>query len=84
MIGEFIRLRRKSYLRDKPKCAVKASVNASNLERIRLARYLNSRREIAAAIQQRDPALAERTKRRWKSIHKTYRTRSKIDPKLKQ
>jgi len=66
-----------------PGCAVEATVAAGELDAARLAGYLKLQREIAAAERRRDPALAGRAKRRWKSIHKAYRARSKIDPKLK-
>jgi len=66
-----------------PGCAVEAAVTAGELDAARLAGYLKLQREIASAEHRRDPALAGRAKRRWKLIHKAYRARSKIDPKLK-
>jgi ribosome biogenesis GTPase len=67
-----------------PGCVVEAAVKAGELDAARLAGYLKLRKEIAAAERRRDPALAGRDKRRWKSIHKSMRARSKVDPKFKR
>jgi ribosome biogenesis GTPase len=65
-----------------PGCAVVAAINNGDLDDARLGSYHKLRREIAAAERRQDPRLAGRAKRRWKTIHKTFRMRKKIDPKL--
>lgn len=67
-----------------PGCAVEAAVAAGELPAERLASYHKLQREIAAIERSRDPILAERSKARWKAIHKAQRARAKIDPKLKR
>jgi ribosome biogenesis GTPase len=70
--------------RDEPGCAVAAAVEAGELDGARLASFHKLQREIAAAERRRDPTHAGRPKRRWKSINKAWRQRSKIDPKRKR
>jgi ribosome biogenesis GTPase len=65
-----------------PGCAVAAAVANGDLDAARLRSYHKLRREIAAAEQRRDPRLAGRAKRRWKTIQKAFRIRRKIDPKI--
>jgi len=64
-----------------PGCAVEAAVEVGELDGGRLASYHKLQREVAAAERRRDPTLAGRSKRRWKSISKAMRARSKDDPK---
>ncbi len=67
-----------------PGCAVVAATRAGELPAVRLESYRKLKRELAAAERARDPALASRTKARWKEIHRAMRARSKVDPKLKR
>jgi ribosome biogenesis GTPase / thiamine phosphate phosphatase len=67
-----------------PGCAVLAAVASGGLPAERLTSYRKLLKEIAAAERKRDPILAGRTKARWKEIHRSMRTRAKVDPKLKR
>jgi ribosome biogenesis GTPase / thiamine phosphate phosphatase len=67
-----------------PGCAVEAAVASGELPAERFESYRKLVREIAAADRNRDPALASRTKARWKEIHRAMRARAKVDPKLKR
>lgn len=66
---------------DEPGCAVVAAAEAGELDYARLTSYRKLQREIAAAERRRDPTLGRNSKRRWKSINKAWRARSKSDPK---
>jgi ribosome biogenesis GTPase len=67
-----------------PGCAVAAAVDSGALPAERLSSYRKLLAEIAAAERKRDPALASRTKARWKEVHRGLRARAKLDPKLKR
>jgi ribosome biogenesis GTPase / thiamine phosphate phosphatase len=67
-----------------PGCAVVAAAESGELPAERLASYRKLVREIAAAARASDPALASRTKARWKATQRAMRARSKVDPKLKR
>jgi len=82
-LGEECRFRDCQH-QGEPGCAVAAAVEAGQLDGARLASYHKLQREIAAVERRRDPAHAGRPKRRWKSISKSIRTRSKTDPKRKR
>jgi ribosome biogenesis GTPase len=66
---------------DEPGCAVTAGVAQGTLPAKRLEAYRKLVREIAAAARKHDPALAGRSKARWKVIHNAQRSRAKLDPK---
>lgn len=65
-----------------PGCAVEAAVAGGQLTPERLVSYRKQQRELAAAARARDPALASRSKERWKAIHKSMRARMRVDPKF--
>ncbi len=67
-----------------PGCAVEAAVAAGKLPTERLESHRKLVREIEARERNRDPALASRSKARWKEIHRALRARAKVDPKLKR
>jgi ribosome biogenesis GTPase len=67
-----------------PGCAVHEAVSAGEIGDDRLSSYRKLQREVAAAERLRDPTLQGRSKRRWKSIQKAMRARSKIDPKRRK
>lgn len=67
-----------------PGCAVAEAVARGELDEARLASYHKLQREVAAAERLRDPAIASQTKRRWRSIAKAMRARSKLDPKQRR
>jgi ribosome biogenesis GTPase / thiamine phosphate phosphatase len=67
-----------------PGCAVAQAVADGKLGGDRLASFEKLRREQAFLERQRDPRTQDRTKRRWKSIHKGIRARRKVDPKLRE
>jgi ribosome biogenesis GTPase len=67
-----------------PGCAVESALEAGTLDDERLAAYRKLRREIEAAERRSDPVHAERPKRRWKSIAKAIRERTKVDPKFRE
>ena len=66
-----------------PGCAVAAAVEAGALPPDRLASFEKLRREDAFLQRQRDPRLQDRSKRRWKEVHKAQRARRRVDPKLR-
>jgi ribosome biogenesis GTPase / thiamine phosphate phosphatase len=66
-----------------PGCAVAEAVAEGSVPPERLASLEKLRREQAFFQRQQDPHNADRTKRRWKSIHKDIRARRKVDPKLR-
>jgi ribosome biogenesis GTPase len=69
---------------NEPGCAVLGAVETGELPAERLASYRKLLAEIAAAERKRDPALASRSKARWKAIHKAQRQRAKLDPKQRR
>jgi ribosome biogenesis GTPase len=66
-----------------PGCAVAEAVEQGTLAGDRLASFEKLRREDAFLQRQRDPRLQDRTKRRWKAVHKAHRARRRVDPKLR-
>ena len=66
-----------------PGCAVLAAVDTGDLDARRFESYQKLQREIAAAERRRDPAQAQNTKRRWKSISKAIRQHYRSNPKRK-
>jgi ribosome biogenesis GTPase len=67
-----------------PGCAVLAAVETGGLDAGRFKSYQKLQREIAAAERRRDPAQAQNTKRRWKSISKAIRQHYRSNPKRKR
>jgi ribosome biogenesis GTPase / thiamine phosphate phosphatase len=65
-----------------PGCAVTAAVALGDLPGKRLESFEKLRREEAFLQRQLDPRTQDRTKQRWKAIHKGIRARRKVDPKL--
>jgi len=66
---------------EEPGCAVRHAIESGALEAERLESYHKLQREIAAAERLGDPAYAGRSKKHLKSLSKTIRTYSKMDPK---
>jgi ribosome biogenesis GTPase len=66
-----------------PGCAVAAALADGTLTSDRLASFEKLRKEQAFLQRQRDPRNQDRTKQRWKTIHKGQRARRKVDPKLR-
>ena len=66
-----------------PGCAVAEAVAEGAVPPERLASLEKLRKEEAFLQRQQDWRSADRTKRRWKSIHKDIRARRKVDPKLR-
>lgn len=64
-----------------PGCAVADAIAAGRLDGARLASFHKLQREVAAAERRSDPTHAGRPKRRWKSINKAWRQRTRVDPK---
>lgn len=64
-----------------PGCAVAGAIDSGELEPVRLQSYHKLQREIAAMERLQDPACSGRSKKHWKSLSKTIRAFSKIDPK---
>jgi ribosome biogenesis GTPase len=67
-----------------PGCAVAEALAKGTLPEERLASFEKLRREEAFLQRQLDPHQQDRTKRRWKTIHKNVRARRKVDPKLRE
>jgi ribosome biogenesis GTPase / thiamine phosphate phosphatase len=67
-----------------PGCAVATALDAGELDASRRDGLHKLEREIAAAERRRDPALAREERARWKTINRSLRTRSRVDPKLKR
>lgn len=65
-----------------PGCAVAEALADGRLSPERLASHDKLLREEAFVARQQDPALAGRSKKRWKQIHVALRSRRKVDPKL--
>jgi ribosome biogenesis GTPase len=68
--------------RGEPGCAIEAAIDAGELDPARRDGLHKLERELAAAERRRDPALAREERARWKTINKSLRARTKIDPKL--
>jgi ribosome biogenesis GTPase len=68
---------------DEPGCAVTAAVSEGTLPAVRLASFEKLRQEKAFLERQKDPRTQDRSKQRWKTIHKGIRARRKVDPKLR-
>lgn len=68
---------------DEPGCAVAEALAQGRLDPGRMASFEKLRREEAFQQRQSDPHLQDRTKRRWKAIHKGLRARQKVDPKMR-
>jgi ribosome biogenesis GTPase len=66
-----------------PGCAVAVAIEARTLAPDRLASFEKLRKEQAHLQRQREPRSQDRTKQRWKAIHKGQRARRKVDPKLR-
>lgn len=64
-----------------PGCAVRAAVEAGELDRGRLARYLRLQRELAAEAERSAAAPARNGKRRWKQVHQGKRARQGFERK---
>lgn len=60
-----------------PGCAVLAATEAGELSPERLTSYRKLKREVRAAQARQDPLLGANVKRRWKSINKAMRRRSR-------
>ncbi|HEY6725727.1 MAG TPA: ribosome small subunit-dependent GTPase A [Polyangiaceae bacterium] len=60
-----------------PGCAVLAAAETGELSPERLTSYHKLKREVRAAQARQDPVLAANVKRRWKSINKAMRRRSR-------
>ena len=70
--------------RGEPGCAVAGALAEGAISGQRLDSFEKLRREEAFLERQRDPRTQDRTKRRWKAIHKGMRARRKVDPKLRE
>jgi ribosome biogenesis GTPase / thiamine phosphate phosphatase len=64
-----------------PGCAVEAAIDDGDLDPARVDAFHKLEREVEAAERRRDPALAARTKQRWKAVNMAQRARYKHDPK---
>jgi ribosome biogenesis GTPase len=87
-IGEIEGLAQGCRFRDclhqgEPGCAVAEAVAQGELAGDRLASFEKLQKEEAFLERQRDPRSQDRTKQRWKSIHKAQRARRQVDPKLR-
>jgi len=60
-----------------PGCAVQAATQTGELPLERLASYHKLKREVRAAQARQDPVLAANVKRRWKSLSKSLKRRSR-------
>jgi ribosome biogenesis GTPase len=69
--------------RGEPGCAIEAAIEAGTLDPSRRDGLRKLEGELAAVARRRDQMLAREQRARWKSVHKSLRARSKIDPKLR-
>jgi ribosome biogenesis GTPase len=70
--------------RREPGCAVAEALAAGTLTGDRLASFEKLSKEQAFLQRQSDPRSQDRSKQRWKAIHKGQRARRKVDPKLRK
>lgn len=62
-----------------PGCAVRAAVEAGELDEARLAHYFRLRRELAYEARKRDVSAAIAEKQRWKNIHRAQKARRRLN-----
>lgn len=67
-----------------PGCAVIAAIESEELEPQRLTSYHKLQRELAMLARRGDPRLEAEARKKWRAISKSYRARTRQNPKVPQ
>ena len=68
--------------RGEPGCAVGAAIETGDLEPSRLRSYDKLQRELAALARRGDPRLQAEARKKWRAVSKSYRERTRNNPKV--
>lgn len=67
-----------------PGCAVATAIDAGDLDADRLDNLHKLERELAAIERRRDPAAAREERARMRALNRSFRDRTRVDPKLRR